>query len=655
MKNGKILAAAGSTDLLRTTAAITIEAAAGERKRPRISILAYSGGIMRVAGFGNVLVDLAGMKLPKRLSLLADHETRLDTVLGTAQPRVHNNQLIAEGSLSTATPAARMVFDLSQDGVELHASVGVEVIASRTLREGESVRVNGRDFKGTRDGVLLVTKSELKEISVLPIGADALSAVDIAATGSGAGNNGDAGAHGNEGGESQTPEQLRAAAGAEARRLSDIRRLCLGRPDTIEATAITEGWDVQRTELETLRANRPKPPMAGPVRDSGDNLLRAGTVLEAALCLNAGCDEKFVGKHYPEQVMNEALRGGNRQAGIHDALRMVLRAAGVYCHADRITPEVIRSAFEADRMMRASGGGFSTISLPGILGNVANKALLEAYSMVATSWNQFCAVAENSDFKTHSRYRLVGIGEFTKVGEAGELKHITLAEQKYESQLDTQGAMIAITRQMIINDDLSAMVSLTRVLGRMAAIALEKAVYTLLLSNPNDFFGTANGNYQEGAGTSLSIDSVSAAEQLFLEMTDPNGDPVLAEPSILLVPPALRATAFPICKSQEIRDTTASKKTPIGNPLVGRFTPVMSPWLSNENLAGYSAKAWYLFTAAGSGVNAIEVAFLNGKAVPTIESGDTSFETLGLQLRSFWDFGVALQDFRGGVKSKGEA
>jgi hypothetical protein len=51
----------------------------------------------------------------------------------------------------------------------------------------------------------------------------------------------------------------------------------------------------------------------------------------------------------------------------------------------------------------------------------------------------------------------------------------------------------------------------------------------------------------------------------------------------------------------------------------------------------------------------IEVAFLNGQESPTIETAEADFNVLGVQMRGYHDFGVALQDPRGGVKAKGEA
>jgi hypothetical protein len=39
--------------------------------------------------------------------------------------------------------------------------------------------------------------------------------------------------------------------------------------------------------------------------------------------------------------------------------------------------------------------------------------------------------------------------------------------------------------------------------------------------------------------------------------------------------------------------------------------------------------------------------------MPTVESADADFNQLGVQFRGYYDFGVALQEFRGGVRSAG--
>jgi hypothetical protein len=102
----------------------------------------------------------------------------------------------------------------------------------------------------------------------------------------------------------------------------------------------------------------------------------------------------------------------------------------------------------------------------------------------------------------------------------------------------------------------------------------------------------------------------------------------------------------------ELRDTTASTKYPTANPHAGKFRTLYSAYLSNSTLTGNSSTAWYLL-ANPADVPLIEVAFLNGRDVPTVETAEADFSVLGVQMRGYFDFGVALQDWRGGVKMAG--
>ena len=151
----------------------------------------------------------------------------------------------------------------------------------------------------------------------------------------------------------------------------------------------------------------------------------------------------------------------------------------------------------------------------------------------------------------------------------------------------------------------------------------------------------------------LSIDGLTKAEVAFLDQTDSDGKPIGILPAVLLVPTALSAMATMLFKSVEIRDTTASTKYPVANPHQGKFRAEVSRYLANASYTGASSKAWYLL-ADPADLPVIEVAFLNGQESPTIETADADFNVLGVQMRGYHDFGVALQDPRGGLKSKGE-
>jgi len=92
----------------------------------------------------------------------------------------------------------------------------------------------------------------------------------------------------------------------------------------------------------------------------------------------------------------------------------------------------------------------------------------------------------------------------------------------------------------------------------------------------------------------------------------------------------------------------------VSNPHQGKYRVEVSRYLANSQYTGNSAKAWYLLSEP-TDLPVIEVAFLNGQESPTIETAEADFNVLGVQMRGYHDFGCALQDPRGGLKSKGEA
>jgi len=214
--------------------------------------------------------------------------------------------------------------------------------------------------------------------------------------------------------------------------------------------------------------------------------------------------------------------------------------------------------------------------------------------------------------------------------------------------------VLSIDRRDIINDDLGAITLVPRKLGRGSGLKINDVFWTAFLNNAA-FFTAANKNYLEGADTVLSIDGLTKAETTFMEQVDTDGKPIGVMPAVLLVPPALSAMATQLNKSLELRDSSTSTKYPVSNPHQGKFRSEVSRYLSNLQYAGNSQKAWYLL-ADPADLPVIEVAFLNGQESPVIETAEAAdFNVLGVRMRGYHDFGVALQDPRGGLKSKGEA
>lgn len=436
--------------------------------------------------------------------------------------------------------------------------------------------------------------------------------------------------------------------------------------------AIKAGWSSTDAELAALRSARPSDTQTGHRNGHSVQNVNAN-VVEAALCLTLGipADIEENGKSVPlvasglpaqqrEQVLNQAMEASFQQFGLSALMDEVILASGSMYRGQRGTDAYIKAAMQAERnMIQASGA--STISLSGILSNVANKLMLNAYQQAETTWRNVAAVGSNKDFKATTRYRLTEAGSFRKVGADGELKHISLSENSFSTQLDTYGMMIALNRQMMINDDLGAFAELPMFIGNLAAIRVEEAVYVLLLSNPSSFFSSGNSNLTSGASSALGISSMSTVKTKFRNQISSNGKPILATPRILLVPTTLEDTAKRLLDSEYLLEAaTAGSPTGEKNPHKGTLKPVVSPYLNNTSITdedgsaitGQSDTHWYMLTDP-SVLAAMRVAFLNGRQVPTIESSDAEFETLGMKWRGFLDFGVGMESTQAAQRSAG--
>jgi len=645
---------------LTATAEFQLEAAAEGTQPaglPRFRMVAYTGTPMRIAGWRHpVILDLAGLAIPSQARPIRFGHDPLAGVGHTDAIRIEQGQLVAGGLVSRDTAAAREVVVSSKNGFPWQASVGTSVEEFEFIKESQTVNVNGRAYNGPLN---VVRKATLGEISFVDLGADGATSASVAAIANPSSGdpsmdepdltlNADSPTQPASNPHSSPPtvqattvDALRAEAAAETERIAAVRRICAGRAPRLEAQAIREGWSEQRTELEVLRITRP----AAPAIHSANNTVN-GHVLEAACMQTAGMAN--LEASFEPQTLDVAARRFRGGIGLQELLLEAAWANGFTGRNFRDSRAVLRFAFG-----RGIEAGFSTIDIGDILSNVANKFLLEGFFSVERTWRNICAVRNVSDFKTVTSYRLVGKDQYELVSPGGELKHGTLGEEKYTNRADTYGLMLSIDRRDIVNDDLGAITTVPRKLGRGSGLKINDVFWGTFLNNAT-FFTTGNGSYLVGADTALSIDGLTKAEVAFMDQVDSDGKPIGIMPAIVLVPTALSALGTQLYKSLELRDTTANQKFPIANPHQGKFRVEVSRYLANSQYAGNSAKAWYLLSEPND-LPVIEVAFLNGQESPTIETAEADFNVLGVQMRGYHDFGVALQDHRGGVKLKGEA
>ncbi len=443
-------------------------------------------------------------------------------------------------------------------------------------------------------------------------------------------------------------------------------------PEELKAVAIEQGWSAEQFELACLRSARPSlssPGLAVHVHDRQVN----AEALSAALLRSIGVPQRarnrVTGKEYglermfrPE-VLEESHRPQYRiGCSIQALLDLQIRAAGQhYPGLDRRSSDFIQAAVQAWETVRASG--FSTLNITQVLGDVMHKAALAAFEAVEVVWPFICGRRPLNDFRPHNLYRLSFDGSFRRVGPDGELKHISLTDERHQIEADTYGAVLTIDRRTIANDDLGLVLDQARALGSLAAQRIEESVFVLLLSNPNNFYSTGNGNLMTGPTSALGVDALSKARELFRNQTV-NGKPIGVSPAVLLVPTTLETTANRLWAEERLAATGSTDQVVfVNNPHKGLYRPYVSPYLNNTNildqdgkaLSGQSDTQWYLFGDPNAPQGAsIMLGFIDGRETPYFDEAETEFTVPGgLRFRSYLDWGVAMHVPQLSVKSTG--
>ena len=646
------------TEMIETY--LDIEAAADDGGR-RVTGVAYAGGKIRLGGWRHpVVVDLAGMTIPEQVPLLADHWNSTSRRMGVVTPRIEGGALLIEGTIVAVSEAAGEILAQGRAGAEWQLSIGAEAEECE-LVDGKR-EINGREVTGQ---YYHVRRSTLREVSVVAVGADRSTHMAVKAafnlgepmnqednTNQNTAPTAEPAAPASESAPVKAAEPADAseaaenAIRAERARVASIRAICAGEFPDIEAKAVDEGWTQEKTTSEVLMAVRAARPVAAPNVIVKDHASRNAKTLEAAMCLRAGVDEDTIVHDLGEEVVEAAYP--DRDLSLRGLLEECVRAEGGQ----------VPRAFGNDSVRAA----FSTVSLPGILSNVAEKKLMQAYRAQPIIAQKLCTAGDLTDFKETVRYRLTDIGDLQPVAADGEIKDGGVAEEKATMQIDTYGKKFVLTRRMIIDDDLGAFLKIPTAMGNRAARLIDQLFFKRLLSNPTmedgkALFHSGHKNLLTGAASALSADSLKKAIQNYLNQVDADGQPISVEPAILLVPTALKHLAIELTRGATLIMAGGSEQTvrPAINVLANENLEIVSsPYLSNEKYPGCSETAWYLFGRPGT-VDTFEIGYLKGRRAPTVERGETDFNTLGQWFRVYFDIGVREQDFRGMLKSNGAA
>lgn len=282
-----------------------------------------------------------------------------------------------------------------------------------------------------------------------------------------------------------------------------------------------------------------------------------------------------------------------------------------------------------------------------ILLDVANKSVLKGWTAAQESFERFTRKGQLSDFKVSKRVGLEEFGSLRKVREGAEYKYITLGDTGADIALATYGEIFSITRQCIINDDMTVLTTIPEKMGAAAKATIGDLVFAILTGNPlmadgKNLFHADHKNLGSGVP---SAESLAVLAELMESQTTGGKTPRALNimPEFVLCPPNLKRTLTQIIKSSSVKG--ADINAGIANPMQD-FAEV----ISESRLKLISDKAYYL--AAGQGNDTIEVAYLDGIDTPYIEQ-QQGFTVDGVATKVRIDAGVAPLDYRGLVKSTG--
>lgn len=676
--------------IIGISAPVTIEAAEGaSAEGPKaFSSLFYTGGPVSVNGWDlPVVVDLAGLKASKVLVANLDHDQTKR--VGNFDLVNDGKQLVANGTATAATAARDEVVNSAAAGYQWQASLEVNPHKVEQLAKGKTTVVNGQEITGP---AYITRTGTLKGFGFVSHGADDNTTATIAATAASSGKGSKmepkikawaeamgidvdaadadqvATIEANYKGQNKKPAKVEASANPfearkiEAKRRADIRE-CADRVierrnsdvEEIEAIekmvehAIEMKMDTRDFRLEL--SDVISIPQGHTVHVPRDKRI-SGDVIEAAIC-QAG---KMPGHEdmFSDQVLQAAHSRFKGRIGLNQIFMLAAEANGYRGdHSSRVTVEVQNAAFGmTGRNIAASG--MSTISIPTVLSNVANKFLMVGWMAIDMTPLRIAKIRSVSDFKQITTVSLTGDLTFEKVGASGEIKHGTIGDKAYNNQADTYAKMLAITRKDIINDDLGALTSVPQRLGRGAALKLNDIFWTAFLDNAStSWFHADNNNVNTGVAD-MTIGGLTATETIFMNQVDDDNKPLGSQPKILVVPTALKTPANTLMKSERVIDGTSTGLQGDVNPHAGRFRVESSPYMANSVYTGYSASAWYML-ADPEDLPFIEIAALYGRVEPVVETADAAFNVLGVEMRGYSDVGVAKQEKKAGVRADGGA
>ena len=299
----------------------------------------------------------------------------------------------------------------------------------------------------------------------------------------------------------------------------------------------------------------------------------------------------------------------------------------------------------------------STSDLPALFENTMNRSLKDAYEEEPQTWGPLSSRQDLPDFKQATEVDFGSRLIPQPLQEGGAYKTGVVRDGKGTWSIITYGLEVGITRQMIINDDLSALGEVPSQMGRGARLLESNLVWNLVTKpslgetvslDNKALFHADHNNTISGATSVIGIAGMDAAKVKLRKQQDASGNSLNLRPAYLLAPPELETNALQFLFPTGYAPTNLTGANG-PNPFAGGVELIIENRLAEVT---NGTKMWYLTSSPGR-VPMIRHGYLQGEAGPTITQEEKrNPDVLSLLVRI--DFGCALRDWRGFVRSAGE-
>lgn len=620
---------------------------------------------------------MKGAEYPRQVPFLNAHARYdIDHQLGSArQIRVDGEQLLGRMFFASSSQAA---FEKVREGHVTDVSAGYQRFAVIHVPRGQKQTVAGREYTGP---VNVVTKWKLREVSLVPIGADeqaklrglsippfpqkefamneqlralcvargmdaSLSdedaqkwmvehfaqpegnrgAIDIQAITEAATKAASEAARALMKEEQQKIEAFRKEvdAACELAELPGERQASYGLADIVAVRS-------HLLEVKKKEADQSDVGYGAPIRmveaQRDKHVAAIGTALTLRSLSSTNCKQARVDSLVPPDKRGAGWEQF-RNASLIDLARECLHADGIATRGLSREHIAIAALGWPEKVgIRAAPAYHTTGSFSKLTADAVNKSMMVGYQEFPSTWRRCFRQADSGpDLRMIHRIRMGAIPNLPDwvTNLPPEEASFKDAEETYRVQ--PKSLKISFSWDLLVNDDMSMLGRVPQMFGDAAARTVNALAWAQITSNPTMedgvvLFSAASGNRKRSNLTSgagaPSTSTVQTLRNLMRQMRGENTPENNESQDILNLEPAY--IVGPSALEQDVISLVRSAYDPASNVFQKFNTASVLEPIIEPILDANSLTAWYLF-ASTSRIDTVEVTFLQGHESPVTRS-----------------------------------